>query len=473
VTLDGTGSSDSDGDIINYNWQISLQPLNSQVTISSTSSSTPGFTPDLAGQYKIDLVVNDGKENSIPDQVIVDAVANSIPVASVGSDQTVAPGQTVTLDGSASFDQDGDSLSYSWSLIEKPAGSLASFTESGIVSPAFTADLSGQYVAQLIVNDGYVNSEPVTVIISATSLNLTVLSPQDISFTSRTHVTVTGTVEAVDPNNKNIGVVINNQLAIIDRSVTPFKYVARVPLLPGEQTVTIIATTQAGESATKALTITRNIGGAYNVDIEPTSGVSPLATELSLSLSDPYNNVFVKAVVDFDDDGYDDFTYDGIEYTPEGNIIVHPMDLSQTISFTYTTAGIYQAKVRLLDFISLNDQGAALTEYIVPVEVIDETIDESLFTAIWDGMNAAVLAGNIPLAETAFTRGSRKKFGPLLTALQPHYQEIMDSYTDWKAVTNLPGYKEFVLNRTVNGENRVYFVTYIQDHSGVWRISSM
>jgi hypothetical protein len=88
-------------------------------------------------------------------------------------------------------------------------------------------------------------------------------------------------------------------------------------------------------------------------------------------------------------------------------------------------------------------------------------------------MNTAVLAGNIPLAETAFTRSSRKKFGPLLTALQPHYQEIMDSYTDWKAVTNLPGYKEFVLNRTVNGENRVYFVTYIQDHSGVWRISSM
>jgi len=247
LTLDGTGSSDADGDNLIYNWQIFSQPLGSQVTLTSTNSSTTGFTPDLAGQYKIDLVVNDGKESSTPDQVIVDAVANSIPVANAGSNQTVAPGQVVTLDGSQSFDQDGDLLIYNWSLIEKPAGSLASFTESGIVSPTFTAELSGQYVAQLIVNDGYANSEPVMVIISVTSLNLTVLSPQDISFTSRTHVTVTGTVEAVDPNNKNIGVVINNQLAIIDRSVSPFKYVARVPLLPGEQTVTIIATTQAGE----------------------------------------------------------------------------------------------------------------------------------------------------------------------------------------------------------------------------------
>ncbi|MCK5359870.1 MAG: hypothetical protein KAJ95_04545 [Gammaproteobacteria bacterium] len=473
VTLDGTRSSDSDGDNLIYNWQISLRPLNSQVTLVSPSSSSPGFTPDMAGQYKIDLVVNDGKESSTPDQLIVDAVTNSLPVANVGSNQTVAPGQTVTLDGSASYDQDGDLLIFKWSLIEKPVGSLASLTDSSIESPTFTANLSGQYVVQLIVNDGFDNSEPVTVIISATSLKLTLLSPQDFSATSNRHVTVTGTIEDVDPNNKNIGIRINNQLAIIDRSVTPFKFIARVPLITGEQKIYIMAATQTGESISKMLTITRNAGSTYSASIEPTSGAAPLSTELSLSLSDPYNNVFVKAFVDFDDDGFDDFTYDGIEYTPEGNIIVTPMDLSQTISFTYTKPGIYQAKVKLLDFVSLNNQGTALTEHIVPVEVISETLDESLFTAIWDGMNAAVLAGNIPLAETAFSRGSRKKFSPLLTALQPHYQEIIDSYTDWKVVTNSPGYKEFVLNRTMNGENRVYFVTFIRDQTGVWRITSM
>jgi hypothetical protein len=473
LTLDGTGSTDSDGDNLGYSWQVSLRPFNSMATITATSSPTPDFTPDLAGQYQVDLVVNDGKESSAPDQLIINVVSNNTPVANAGSDRVAAPGQTVTLDGSLSFDQDGDPLSYNWGLIEKPAGSLASLTESGISSPAFTADLSGQYVAQLIVNDGFTNSDPVTVIISVTSLNLTVLSPEDFSYTSKTHITVTGTVEDVDPNNKNIGIVINNKHAVIDRSVTPLKYIARVPLISGEQVITIVATTQIGESVSKKLTTTRNTGSAYTVDIKPTSGVAPLATELSLSLRDPYNNVFVKAVVDFNNDGYDDFTYDGIEYTPEGNIIAHPMDLSQTISFTYTEPGIYQAKVKLLDFESLNNQGTALTEHIVPVEVISKTLDESLYTAIWDGMNAAVLAGNIALAETAFSRGARKKFSPLLIALQQHYQEIVDSYTQWQSVTNLPGYKEFVLNRTVNGESRVYFVTFIQDHTGVWRISSM
>jgi hypothetical protein len=287
ITLDGTGSTDSDGDNLSYRWQLSLRPFNSLATIAETNSPTPIFTPDLVGQYQLDLVVNDGKEDSAPDTLIINTVANNIPVANAGSDQVVAPGQTVTLDGSQSFDQDGDSLSYNWSLIEKPAGSLASLTDTSVLLPAFTADLSGQYVAQLIVNDGFANSDSATVIISVTSLNLTVLSPQDFSYTSNTHITVTGTVEGVDPNNKNIGVVINNQLAVMDRSVTPLKYIARVPLLSGEQMITVIATTQMGESASKTLTITRNSGSTYTVDIEPTSGVSPLSTELSLSLSDP------------------------------------------------------------------------------------------------------------------------------------------------------------------------------------------
>ena len=473
LTLDGSASTDADGDSLSYSWQLLVRPVNSQAMIANMNSPTPDFTPDVAGQYQINLVVNDGKEYSIPDQLIINAVVNNLPVANAGSDQTVKPGQTIILDGTASSDQDGDSLTYSWSLIEKPAGSAASLTDTFTSSPTFTVDLSGQYVALLIVNDGYADSNPVTVTISVTSLNLTVLSPQGNSNTSNSYITVTGTVEDVYPNNKNIGVRINNQLAVIDHSATPLKYIARVPLQPGQQTISIMATTQLGEVAIKDLTVTRNPGGGYAVDIEPTNGVSPLATALSLSLADPYNNVFVSVVVDFDDDGFDDFTYDGIEYTAAGNIIVHPIDLSKKISFTYTEPGIYQAKVKVLDFLSLNNQGTAPTEHIVPVEVINASLDESLYTSIWNSMNAAVVAGDIALAETAFSRGSKKKFTPLLTALQPFFQQILNSYTDWQVVTNLPGYKEFVLNRTVNGENRVYFVTFIQDHTGVWRITSM
>ena len=40
--------------------------------------------------------------------------ANHAPVANAGSAQTVFKASTVTLDGSASSDADGDQLTYSW-----------------------------------------------------------------------------------------------------------------------------------------------------------------------------------------------------------------------------------------------------------------------------------------------------------------------------------------------------------------------
>ena len=58
---------------------------------------------------------------------------------------------------------DGDPLTYLWSLVGLPPGSTAVLSSTTAVKPTFTADLSGTYVAQLIVNDGKVSSTAVTV----------------------------------------------------------------------------------------------------------------------------------------------------------------------------------------------------------------------------------------------------------------------------------------------------------------------
>ncbi len=161
VQLNGSGSSDPDGDVLSFSWSFIQKPVASMAVISDATSIVPNFAVDVPGTYIVQLIVNDGKLNSAPDSVTI-TTENSQPVANAGPDQTVTVG-TVQLDGSGSSDPDFDALTYSWSLIAKPLGSTAVLSGPAGVNPTFVADMVGQYVAQLIVNDGHVNSLPDTV----------------------------------------------------------------------------------------------------------------------------------------------------------------------------------------------------------------------------------------------------------------------------------------------------------------------
>jgi hypothetical protein len=68
---------------------------------------------------------------------------NQPPVASAGPDQTAALGSVVTLNGSGSTEADGDSLTYAWRLVSRPAGSLAVLENQTDVRPSFKVDLPG------------------------------------------------------------------------------------------------------------------------------------------------------------------------------------------------------------------------------------------------------------------------------------------------------------------------------------------
>jgi PKD domain len=163
VTLDGTASSDANNDSLTYKWTLQSKPSNSSATLSSLTSAKPTFKADLAGTYVATLVVSDGKANSDVAVVsVLASVANSLPVAKAGANQNVVVGTSVTLDGTASTDANGDSLTYKWSLLYKPSGSLASLASASSSKPTFTADAVGTFVVSLIVNDGQADSATVS-----------------------------------------------------------------------------------------------------------------------------------------------------------------------------------------------------------------------------------------------------------------------------------------------------------------------
>jgi len=168
VMLDGSASSDANGDPLAYSWAFTSKPNGSSASLSSATVAKPTFTADVAGTYVLNLVVNDGKDNSAPATVTITAsVANAAPVANAGPPQSVTTGAVVTLDGSASSDANGDPLTDRWAFTSIPNGSKASLSSATVVNPTFTADRAGAYVLNLVVNDGKVDSAPATVTVTA------------------------------------------------------------------------------------------------------------------------------------------------------------------------------------------------------------------------------------------------------------------------------------------------------------------
>jgi Tol biopolymer transport system component/formylglycine-generating enzyme required for sulfatase activity len=92
------------------------------------------------------------------------AHVNAVPKSDAGPDQSVTVGMTVQLDGSASADADGDSLTYSWASL----GGIV-LSDGASHHPAFTAPTTtGRHLFTLVVNDGALDSAPDTVAVTVT-----------------------------------------------------------------------------------------------------------------------------------------------------------------------------------------------------------------------------------------------------------------------------------------------------------------
>ena len=177
VSLDGRDSSDANrDDVLTFTWSL-VRPDGTSAVLTGVR---PTFTAALTGTYTASLTVRDAVSSSDPDAVrVVVSAVNAPPVAVITAASSVVVGNPVQLSAASSNDSNRDALTYRWSLLSKPmkvtgalADSAAVLSSATLVNPLFTADVAGVYVLSLVVNDGKVNSEPVTVAVTASALNL-------------------------------------------------------------------------------------------------------------------------------------------------------------------------------------------------------------------------------------------------------------------------------------------------------------
>ena len=69
VVLDGSASSDPDGDALSYSWSLDT-PSGSNASLSDPSAEKPTFTPDVGGDYVASLEVSDGDATDSSNETI-------------------------------------------------------------------------------------------------------------------------------------------------------------------------------------------------------------------------------------------------------------------------------------------------------------------------------------------------------------------------------------------------------------------
>ena len=168
VTLDGSGSIDPEGQPLAYQWtQVSGPPVQfagqGTDTITYTAPAATGSTQ----QVEFQLLVADPLDATNTANFTTTIAANNVPIADPGQGQSVDGGDTVTLDGRASFDPDNDPLTYQWSQVSGPA---VTFSDATSATPTVTipaASRSSQVIElALVVNDGQASSAPAPLVLT-------------------------------------------------------------------------------------------------------------------------------------------------------------------------------------------------------------------------------------------------------------------------------------------------------------------
>jgi hypothetical protein len=265
VTLDGSGSSDPDGDTLTYAW---TQTAGTQVTLSDASSATPSFTaPDVGADgdtLTFELTVNDGNGHTATDTVnIVVQNINQAPTANAGSDFSVNEGTTgVQLQGSGS-DADGTISSYQWEQVVSGSEPTVTLTDANTATATFDApsvSANTGLTFKLTVTDNDGTTAEYTVVVTVKNVNQAPVAsltadPSSIEEGSTSTLDASASTDDVGIAEYIFEQVGGTAGTITVDSSDPSKAIFQAPSVSADETATIQVTVKDAEDATDSATV--------------------------------------------------------------------------------------------------------------------------------------------------------------------------------------------------------------------------
>ncbi len=445
TNLDGSASSDPDGDALGFQWNQTAGPT---VALSNPSSVNPAFTAPsvtVTTLLTFQLTVSDGLANSSSSVNITVVKANRSPVLEPIGNRTVNVGSALTFSVRAT-DPDDDPLTYSVSPLPLPTN--AGFDASSrVFTFAPTASQVGSFILTFAVSDGRGGSASETITITvANGLSINITSPANGATVAAGQLLVRGTV--TNSSGGEIGVTVNGFLAGVQADT----FIAAVFVNPDTTTLSATATTISGISVNQTINITVTGSELTAGDLvdSPTGGIAPLTVKFSLRA-----NADVKQVtLDADGDGVVDFAGALLDQQP----------------FTYTQPGVYIATATAID-------GQGVQRFSnATIQVRDSLQLDAILQSRWSAMRSALIARDVPQALEQLISVERERYaalfnqlGDLMSILGSDMPTIQPIYLDLaRAKYRLR--RDQVVSGVVT--TLTYYVYFSIDSDGIWRIDS-
>jgi hypothetical protein len=179
VMLDGSRSRHlSNLKTLAFGWALVSMPEGSNAALDDPADPQPRFVADVEGTYVAQLILFDGTKWSPSDTVVVTTNGNLAPVIDMGPDQLVNVGGAATLDALAT-DPNQDPLTFTWSLLSRPAGSASVLSASNGASVQITPDVPGDYIVQVTGVDAGGLSSTDTVLLTTGNTSPFVVAEDD------------------------------------------------------------------------------------------------------------------------------------------------------------------------------------------------------------------------------------------------------------------------------------------------------
>src|SRR5579862_502316 len=445
VTVSAT-ASDSDGSIAKVDFFAGSTLIGS----TTTAPYTIRWNAVAAGAYSLTAKGTDNVGGVTTSAAVpITIAANALPMVTITSvspsNQYFAP-ETILISADAS-DSDGTIAGVDFYA----NGSFVGHADAAPYRFAWDAVPAGSYVitAKATDNVGGVSNSAQT--------DITVRGAPTIGFdgvhvpatVNDDNVLIRGFVSA-PPNS---AVTVNGVVTHIDD--LGFFQLNDVPLVPGDNPITAIRTTQDGQTATKTMTVNSSGPGAFIVTASPTEGLSSLP--VTFTIENPANTAFKEILIDLDGDGLPNYIA-----TP-----AQLVDGQLSLIATYPV-GTFLATVKAYD----DNNGLIYSTTKAIVVRMPELLQPNLL-AIYDGMMTRLRAGNIAAAMTAFTGSAYDKYNEIFTLLGPSLATIVDQVGQVQEITfNMDMAEITIVRNTPDGP--VSFMMYmIRSEDGIWRIDGM